>query len=118
MKGKRKVRTEKLYQVRLTPKEKQELEDEFSASFFPYRSELLRYKLLGKTYCPIKAKQFERVIAAGEFLEELNQKGNEVNQIAKRMNTYKDGKIMRQELLTLVDVVKLLGKIEDVLTDK
>ncbi len=33
MKEKRKVRTEKLYQVRLTPKEKRELEEEFSMSF-------------------------------------------------------------------------------------
>ena len=115
MKEKRKVRTEKLYQVRLTPKEKQELEDEFSASFFAYRSELFRYKLLDKTYCPIKEKQFEKIIAAGDFLEELNQVGNKVNQIAKQMNTYKDGKIGNQELLILVDVVKLLRNIKEVL---
>ncbi len=115
MKGKRKIRTEKLYQVRLTPEEKQALEEEFSVSFFPYRSELFRYKLLNKTYCPIKGKQFEKVVIAGDFLEELSQAGNKVNQIAKRMNTYKDGKIMKEELLTLVDVVKLLRDIKEVL---
>jgi len=112
MKEKRKVRTEKLYQVRLTPEEKQALEEEFSASFYPYRSEFFRYKLLDKDYCPTKEKQFEKIIAAGDFLEELNQVGYKVNQIAKRMNTYKDGIMHREELLTLVDVVKLLGNIE------
>ena len=113
MKEKRKIRTEKLYQVRLTPEEKQALEEEFSASFFPYRSELFRYKLLNKTYCPIKAKQFEKVVMAGDFLEELSQVGKKVNQIAKRMNTYKDGKIMNEELQALVDVVKLVGNIKN-----
>jgi len=116
MRKNRKRRTEKLYQVRLTLREKQELEEEFAASFFPSRSELFRYKLFSKTYCPVKEKQFEKVIKAGGFSEELEQIGNKVNQIAKRMNTYKDGKIMEQELLTLVDMIKLIGNMKSVLT--
>jgi hypothetical protein len=115
MKEKRKVRTEKLYQVRLTPNEKEELEEEFLTSFFPSRSELFRYKLLNKTYCPVKEKQFEKIVMVGGFSEELNQIGDKINQIAKRMNTYKDGKIMKQELLTLVEMIKILGKFKDIL---
>ena len=115
MREKRKRRTEKLYQVRLTLREKQELEEEFAASFFPFRSELFRYKLFSKTYCPVKEKQFEKIIKAGDFLEELEQVGNKINLIAKRMNTYKDGKIMEQELLTLVDMIRLIGNMKEVL---
>lgn len=118
MKEKRELRTAKLQQVRLTPSEKKAFEEEFLASFIPYRSELIRYKLLDKAHCPVKEKAFEKVIVAGEFLEELSQMGDRINQIAKRMNTYKDGKIMKQELLTFIDMIKLVGNIKEVLTKK
>ena len=111
-----KRRTARLSEIRLYPEEKAAIELEFSTSFYSNKSEFIRYKLLDKTYSRYRQQRFEATIKAGELLDALGKIGNNVNQIAKVLNTYKDGKMSKEQLLVLATTAKLLLKIKDILT--
>ena len=72
---------------------------------------------LDKTYSKYRQQRFEATIKAGELLDELGKIGNNVNQIAKVLNTYKDGKMKREELLVIVSAIKLIGKVKEILEE-
>ena len=103
--------------IRLKPSEKTAIDTEFGRSFYSNKSEFLRYKLLDKTYSEYRQKRFEAVIKVGELLDALSKIGNNVNQIAKALNTYKDGKMKREELLVMVSAIKLIGSVKDILEE-
>ena len=103
--------------IRLKPSEKAAIDAEFNASFYSNKSEFLRYKLLDKTYSEYRQQRFEATIKAGELLDALGKIGNNVNQIAKVLNTYKDGKMRREELLVMISAIKLIGKVKDILEE-
>ena len=86
-------------------------------SFYNNKSEFIRYKLLDKTYSKYRQQRFEATIKAGELLDALGKIGNNVNQIAKVLNTYKDGKMRREELLVMVSAIKLIGKVKAILEE-
>ena len=111
-----KRRSARLPEIRLYPEEKAAIESEFSDSFYSNKSEFIRYKLLDKRYSKYRQQRFEATIKAGELLDALGKIGNNVNQVAKVLNTYKDGKMSRDQLLVLVSTVKLLSKIKNILT--
>ena len=112
-----KRRSARLPEIRLYPEEKAAIELEFSTSFYNNKSEFIRYKLLDKTYSKYRQQRFEATIKAGELLDALGKIGNNVNQIAKVLNTYKDGKMRREELLVLVSAIKLIGKVKEILEE-
>ena len=112
-----KRRSARLPEIRLYPEEKAAIEMEFNASFYSNKSEFIRYKLLDKTYSKYRQQRFEATIKAGELLDALGKIGNNVNQIAKVLNTYKDGKMRREELLVMVSAIKLIGKVKDILEE-
>ena len=112
-----KRRSARLPEIRLYPEEKAAIELEFSTSFYSNKSEFIRYKLLDKTYSKYRQQRFEATIKAGELLDALGKIGNNVNQIAKVLNTYKDGKMRREELLVLVSAIKLIGKVKEILEE-
>jgi len=101
-------RTEKLSIIRLTPTEKKAIIKEYAAAHYPSKSSFIRAKILDTKYSEYRKKQFEAEIAAGNMITELNRLGNNINQIAKAMNTYKDGKIRKEELQILAINAKLL----------
>jgi len=112
-----KRRSDRLPEIRLYPEEKAAIELEFSTSFYNNKSEFIRYKLLDKTYSKYRQQRFEATIKAGELLDALGKIGNNVNQIAKVLNTYKDGKMRREELLVMVSAIKLIGKVKEILEE-
>lgn len=116
MKEKREKRTEILPYLRLTPSEKKAIIAEYNATKYPNRATFIRAKLLEKVIFKRKEKVLDAEIAAGKLVNELNKLGNNVNQIAKALNTYKDGKMSKEELLVLATTAKLLLKIKDILT--
>ena len=103
--------------IRLKPSEKAAIDAEFERSFYSNKSEFLRYKLLDKTYSEYRQKRFEARIKTGELLDALGKIGNNVNQIAKVLNTYKDGKMRREELLVMVSAIKLISKVKAILEE-
>ncbi|MEM6320988.1 MAG: plasmid mobilization relaxosome protein MobC [Bacteroidota bacterium] len=116
MNKKREQRTERLPEIRLTPSEKKAVMEEYKSAKYPNRATFIRAKILDKTYSSYKEKELEAEIAAGKLVTELNQLGNNINQIAKVLNTYKDGKIRQEELLVIGATAKLLLQIKEILT--
>jgi len=110
-------RTARLSEIRLTPAEKNAIMDEYAAAHYPSKSSFIRAKLLDTKYSEYRKKQFEAEIAAGNMITELNRLGNNINQIAKAMNTYKDGKIRKEELQILAINAKLLLAIKKILEE-
>lgn len=109
-------RTEKLAIIRLTPIEKAAINKQYAEARFPSKSSFLRFKIFGdsskKRYSTADEKRCDREISAGKLLGELKLMGDSVNQIAKKMNTFKDGTMNKSELFTLLDTVKLLVEIK------
>ncbi len=116
MQEKREKRTEILPYIRLTPSEKKAIIKEYKAAKYPNRAAFVRAKLLDKTKLRYKEKVLDAEIAAGKLVTELNRLGNNINQIAKVLNTYKDGKIRQEELLVIGVTAKLLLQIKQILT--
>ncbi|MEM1118974.1 MAG: plasmid mobilization relaxosome protein MobC [Bacteroidota bacterium] len=116
MSKKREKRTEILPYIRLTPSEKKAIIAEYKATKYPNRAAYIRAKLLEKTTFRYKEKVLDAEIAAGKLVTELNRLGNNINQIAKVLNTYKDGKMRQEELMTIATTAKLLLQIKQILT--
>lgn len=116
MQKEREKRTEILPYIRLTPSEKRTIIAEYEATKYPNRAAYIRAKLLEKTKFKYKEKVLDAEIAAGKLVTELNRLGNNINQIAKVLNTYKDGKMRKEELLIIAATAKLLLQIKQILT--
>ncbi len=117
MKETEEKRTAILPIIRLKPSEKTAIDTEFEQSFYSNKSEFIRYKLLDKTYSKYRQQRFEATIKAGELLDALGKMGNNINQIAKVLNTYKDGKMKREELLVMVSAIKLIGRVKKIIEE-
>jgi hypothetical protein len=113
-------KTENLGGIRLTKSEKLALQKAYREKNYFSLSAYMRHRLLDEQELSEKdiavIKVADQEIATGNYLPELGQMGDKVNQIAKRMNTFKDGVMLHEELLTLVESVKLLLKIKKTLT--
>ena len=116
MQVKKEQRTERLPEIRLTPSEKQAVMEEYNAAHYPNRASFIRAKILDRTFSDYKLKEYEAEIAAGKMMTELSRMGNNINQIAKVLNTYKDGKMRKEELLLVGATAKLLLKIKQILS--
>ncbi len=108
-------RTETLMNVRLTKEEKARLFKEFSKSHFSKQATFIRFKLFETKYTDYRRKQYEAEIAAGKLINEVQKLGVNINQIAKRLNTYKDDDVHKSELLLVGATAKLLLRIENIL---
>ena len=116
MSKKREKRSEKLYRIRLTPSEKSALLLEYKDAFQPTFAEFIRHKLLSKEISVAHQRKFEAYIKIGNLRQELNAIGVNVNQIAKRMNTYDEAGIIsndRKMLAKLRERLELINTILD-----
>lgn len=115
----REKRTENLGVLHVTKSEKLELQKAYREANYFSLSAYMRHKLLDEQELSEEdiavIKRADQEVAAGNYVPELGQMGDKVNQIAKRMNTFKDGIMHREELLTLVDLIKLLSKVKKTL---
>jgi len=102
--------------IRLTPSEKIAIDNEFKGAPFPNKSAFLRYKLLNKKYSEYKKMEYEAEIAAGKMVTQLNQLGNNINQIARRLNSQKEENLKKKEVVILASTAKLLLQIKKILT--
>ncbi len=115
----REKRTENLGILHVTKSEKLELQKAYREANYFSLSAYMRHRLLDEQELSEEdiavIKRADQEVAAGNYVPELGQMGDKVNQIAKRMNTFKDGIMHREELLTLVDLIKLLSKVKKTL---
>ena len=116
----REKKTEILGGIRVTESENLAIQKAYREENYFSLAAYMRHKLLDDQELSEEdiavIKVADQEIATGNYLPELGQMGDKVNQIAKRMNTFKDGVMLHEELLTLVESVKLLLKIKKTLT--
>ena len=109
-------RTENLGVMRITKSEKLVLQKAYRDANYFSLSAYMRHRLFDERELSEEdiavIKVADQEIAAGSYLPELGEMGNKVNQIAKRMNTFKDGIMPNEELLTLAETAKLLLKVK------
>ena len=115
MNKKKEKRSEKLYRIRLTPSEKSALLVEYKDAFQPTFAEFVRHKLLSKEISAAHQRKFEAYIKIGNLRQELNAIGVNVNQIAKRMNTYDEQGIIGSDRKMLAALQEQLGIVNAIL---
>jgi len=79
-----------LVRIRLTKTEKRVLEREFGEDFRATFSDFIRHKLFAKNISGAHQRKYDALIKVGDLRGELNAIGVNINQIAKRMHTYRD----------------------------
>jgi len=108
-------RSETLMNVRLTKAEKALLKKEYLESPFGKKADFIRFKLFDTTYSDYRKKQYEAEIAAGLLMNEIQKLGTNINQIAKRLNTFKEDRLQKNEIILIGRTAKLLVRIEKIL---
>ena len=108
-------RSETLMNVRLTKEEKALLKQEYSTSPFGKKADFIRFKLFDTKYSEYRRKQYEAEIAAGLLMNEVQKLGTNMNQIAKRLNTFKEDNLQKNEIVLVGTTAKLLIRIEKIL---
>ena len=115
----REKKTEILGGIRVTESENLAIQKAYREENYFSLAAYMRHKLLDEQELSEEdiavIKVADQEIAAGSYLPELGEMGNKVNQIAKRMNTFKDGIMLNEELLTLAETAKLLLKVKKAL---
>ena len=110
-------RSEQLINVSLTKEEKALLNKEYSKSPFGKKADFIRFKLFDTTYSDYRKKQYEAEISAGLLMNEVHKLGININQIAKRLNTFKEDSLQKNEIFLVGTTAKLLIRIEKILKD-
>ena len=110
-------RSEQLINVSLTKAEKALLNKEYSKSPFGKKADFIRFKLFDTKYSDYRKKQYEAEIAAGLLVNEVQKLGININQIAKRLNTFKEDNLQKNEIVLVGTTAKLLIRIEKILKD-
>ena len=116
---KKRKRTLFLPSVRITPAELSILREEFKGSFQASFSDFVRHKLMSKKISEAHQRKFDAYIKIGNLRQELNSIGVNINQIAKRMNTYDEKGIIgsdRKMLAALREQLALINTILNRLT--
>jgi len=103
-------RSETLMNVRLTKAEKALLKKEYLESPFGKKADFIRFKLFDTTYSDYRKKQYE-----GLLMNEIQKLGTNINQIAKRLNTFKEDRLQKNEIILIGRTAKLLVRIEKIL---
>jgi len=116
--NKKKVnRTEWIPRTRVTPDEKKQLMLEFDDTYHSSLAGFVREKLFAKQITTYHRRKIDSLMQLGEFRNELNRIGNNVNQIAKMMNIVKNGKLLDSEVTVMVELLKELASINEFLDD-
>jgi len=108
-----KNRTAHLPTVRLTPKEKENVIQEFQKTHHSSLSDYVREKLFAKEVTAYEKKRMDALLQLGSFRNELKDLGTLVEQIAKLLAISKDGKLLQSETEVLQAVLKEFSSINE-----
>ncbi len=106
-----------LPRIRLKPSERLLLDEDFKTSFQPTFSDFIRQRLLDKKISRSQELRYKALLNVGNLRRELNAIGNNVNQIAKRLNTEQEIFITGTERTTLMHLDHLLTQIKSTLDE-
>jgi len=106
-----------LPRIRLKPSERLLLDEDFKASFQPTFSDFIRQRLLDKKISRSQELRYRALLGVGNLRRELNAIGNNVNQIARRLNAEQDIFVSAEELEVLMQLDNLLAQIKSTLDE-
>ena len=104
-------RTEYIPRIRLTQSEKLRLLEAFEQSYHTSIAAFVREKLFEKEVDFFQKNKIDALLKLGQFQTELSRVGNNVNQVAKALNTYKQGEMRSEELRALQELIPLYQQI-------
>lgn len=110
-------RSEQIPTIRLTPLEKEQLMEEYNKTYHSSIAAFVREKIFAKEITAYHKKKIDLLLQLTTFRKELNQLGNNVNQIAKVVNTYKNGKLQTDETILLEELLRELVAVNAFLDD-
>jgi len=111
MRKQKENRTSYIPRIRLTTSEKRKVMAEYEKTFHSSLAAYVREKLLSGKITAFYKKKIETLQELGRFRTDLVRIGNNVNQIAKTLNTYKTGEMTKEDVAVLVKLLELLKKI-------
>ncbi len=109
--SKYKNKTEYIPRVRLTKSEKRRLMEEYEKSYHRSLAAFVREKLFMEECNLSQKERIETLRGLGQFQTELSRLGNNVNQVAKALNTYKQGEMRPEELRVMQELIPLFNQI-------
>jgi Bacterial mobilisation protein (MobC). len=119
MKKQKKNKTATIPKIRITAAEKARIMEEFGNTYHSSLSAYVREKVLAKEITNYHKKKIDTLRELAQFRNELIRTGNNINQIARMVNTYKDGnltaeqhKVLRQLLGPYAQIMLTLDKIK------
>jgi len=107
--------TESIPMTRISPAMKVQLLRELQSSHHRTMAALVREKLANTQITEHQRKKVDALVKVGEFRSDLNRIGNNVNQIAKVINTYKNGQLFNEEVIMLEELLRELARINEFL---
>ena len=81
----------------MTQSEKARLQEAFEESYHASMAAFVREKLFEKEANNFQKLKMEALLELGQFQTELSRIGNNINQAAKALNTYKQGEMRLTE---------------------
>ncbi len=111
MKKQRTNKTATIPKVRITRAEKARIMEEFNSTYHSSLSAYVREKVLAKEITSYHKKKIDTLRELARFRNDLIRTGNNINQIAKIVNTYKDGKLTAEQHKVLRQLLGLYAQI-------
>ena len=111
MNKQRENRTTYIPRIRLTSEEKLRVMEEYQNTYHPSLAAYVREKLLCTKITSFYKKKIETLQELGQFRTDLVRIGNNINQIAKALNTYKYDTVTKEDRETLLQLLQMLEKI-------
>ena len=112
-----KNRTEYIPRIRLTQSEKSLLLEAFEQSYHSSIAAFVREKLFEKEVNNFQKLKIDALLELGQFQTELSRVGNNINQVAKALNTYKQGEMRLTERQMMQEIIPLFHQILNQLED-
>ena len=104
-------RTEYIPRVRLTRTEKLRLLEAFEQSYHTSMAAFVREKLFEKEGNTFQKLKIDALLELAQFQTELSRVGNNINQVAKALNTYKQGEMRLTERQMMQELIPLFNQI-------
>ena len=104
-------RTTYIPRVRLTEMEKQRLMEEYEKTYHSSLAAFVREKLFATENHFSQKTKIDALRELARFQTELSRLGNNVNQVAKALNTYKQGEMRPEELRVMQELIPLFNQI-------
>jgi len=106
-----KNRTEYIPRVRITPNQKRELMEAYEETYHSSLAAFIREKVFQANHGFSQKTKIDNLRELAQFQTELSRVGNNINQVAKAHNIYRNGQMQSEEKKLLQELITLHKQI-------